>query len=84
MVVGGVLTAVVSAVQHYRLCWPDFQCETDLSLYPYLVVFNRLCVALCNCLFLFCFHFRLFLFVSNLSGLCNDPWDSHGFLLPGS
>ena len=53
MVVGGVLSAGVSAVKHYRLCWPDFQCETDPGMYPFLVVFNRLCVALCNCLFFF-------------------------------
>ena len=52
MVVGGVLSTGISAVQHYRLCWPDLQCETDPSMYPYLVVFNRLCVALWKCLFL--------------------------------
>ena len=61
VVVSVVLWAVVSALQYYRLCWPDFQCETDPTMYPYLVVFNRLCVAHCNCLF-FCFHFRLFVF----------------------
>ena len=52
-VVVGVLSAEVSIVQHYCQCWPDFQCETDPSMYPYLVVYNRLCVALCNCLLLF-------------------------------
>ena len=57
MVVGGVLSAGAPAVQHYRLCWPDFQCETDPSMHPYLVVSNRLCAALCNCLFLFVFMF---------------------------
>ena len=50
MVVGGVLSEGVSAVQHYRLCWLHFQCETDPSMYPYSVVLNRLCVAHCNCL----------------------------------
>ena len=31
----------------------DFQCETDPCMYLYLVIFNRLCLAHCNCLFLF-------------------------------
>ena len=51
VVVGGVLSAGVSAVQHYRLCWPHFQCETDPSMYPFSVVSNRLCVAHFKCLF---------------------------------
>ena len=42
-----------STAQHYLLCWPDFQCETDPSMYPYFVVLNRFFVALCDCLFLF-------------------------------
>ncbi len=53
VVVGGVLSAGVSAVQHNRLCWPDFQCETDPSMYPYLVVFNRYVYLIVTCLFLF-------------------------------
>ena len=53
VVVGGFLSAGVSAVQHYHLCWHDLQCETDPSLYPYLVMFSRLCVVHCNSLFLF-------------------------------
>ena len=34
VVVGGVLSARVTAAQHYRMCWPGFQCLTDLSMYP--------------------------------------------------
>ena len=38
VVVGGVLSAGASTVQHCRLlCWPDFQCETDPSMYPYSI-----------------------------------------------
>ena len=38
MVVGGVLSTGASAAQDYRLCWPDIQCETDPSMYPYVIV----------------------------------------------
>ena len=38
MVVGGVLSTGASAAQHRRLCWPDVQCETDPSMYPYVIV----------------------------------------------
>ena len=38
MVVGGVLSTGASAAQHCRLCWPDVQCETDPSMYPYVIV----------------------------------------------
>ena len=38
MVVGGVLSTGASAVQHCRLCWPDVQCQTDASMYPYVIV----------------------------------------------
>ena len=37
MVVGGVLSTGASAAQHRRLCWPDVQCETDPSMYPYVI-----------------------------------------------
>ena len=33
-----VLSAGVSAGQHYRPCWPDLQCETGFSIYQYLFV----------------------------------------------
>ena len=46
VVVGGVLSAGVSAVQHYRRCRPVFQCKTDPGMYPYVFTFNRLCIAL--------------------------------------
>ena len=84
VVVSGVLSVGVSTAQHYRLCWPDIQCETDTRMYPYLVLFNCLYVALCNCLFLLVSIFVcLFLSIILFSVFCNDPWDSHGFLLPG-
>ena len=38
MVVGGVLSTGASAAQHRPLCWPDVQCETDPSMYPYVIV----------------------------------------------
>ena len=68
--VSGLLSARVSAVQHYRLCWPDFQCEPDPIMYLYLVVFNCLCVVSCNCVFFFLFPCSfvclLIVFISNL------------------
>ena len=42
MVVGGVISTGASASQHCRLCWSDVQCETGPSMYPYLIVFNRI------------------------------------------
>ena len=57
MVVGGVPMAGASTAQHCYLCWPECQCETDPSMYPYLIVFNRLCVAHCNCPILSPFSF---------------------------
>ena len=38
MVVGGVLSTGASAAQPCRLCWLDVQCETDPSMYPYVIV----------------------------------------------
>ena len=63
VVVGGVLSAGVSAVQHHRPCWPDFQCETNPSTHPFLVLYDCLCVAHCHCLFLFVAIF-VYLFMS--------------------
>ena len=40
VVVAGVLSAVASAAQHYRLCWPGLQCETDHML-PDLIILNQ-------------------------------------------
>ena len=83
--VGGAFSARVSAVQHYRLCWSDFRCEANPCMHQYLVAFNHLCVALCNYLFLFLSNFVcLYFSVISFSIPCNDPWDSHGSLLPGS
>ena len=38
MVVNGVLSTGAFAAQHSRLCWPDVQCETDPSMYPYVII----------------------------------------------
>ena len=38
MVVGGVLSTGASAAKHCRLCWPDVQCETNPSMYLYVIV----------------------------------------------
>ena len=38
MVVGGNLSAGASAAQHCCQCWPDVQCETDPSMYLYVLV----------------------------------------------
>ena len=43
MVVGGVLSTGASAAQNCRLCWPDIQCETDRSKYPYVIVWRINC-----------------------------------------
>ena len=32
-----VLSSWVPVVQHLSACWPDIQCETDLSIYVYSV-----------------------------------------------
>ena len=84
MVVGGILSAGVSAVLHDGLCWPNFQCETDPCMYPYLIVFNRVCVAHFNCPFFVSIFVCLYLSVIYLSVLCYYLWDIHGFLIPGS
>ena len=38
-VVGGVLSAGVSAVQRCHLYWSTFQYETDPGMYPLLIIF---------------------------------------------
>ena len=63
MVVGGFLSAGVTADQHYRLRWPDFYWETDPSMYSFLVVFNHFCVAHCNRFFSVSIFVHLFLSV---------------------
>ena len=64
VVVGGLLSAMASTVQHFQLCWPDFQCEIDPNMYPHLIVFNLLCVAQCNYVFLVSIVVCLYLLVS--------------------
>ena len=83
-VVGGVFSARASTVQHCNLCWPDFQCETDPSMYPYFIVFHLLCVTHCTCPFFVSILVCLYLLVSYFSVSRNEPRNSHGFLLPGS
>ena len=40
IVVGGVLSTRTSAAQHCHLCWRDGQCDTDPSIYPYVIVWR--------------------------------------------
>ena len=52
VVIGVTLSVGAPTVLHYRLCWRDFQCESDPSMHPHVIVFNRLRVDHSNCLFL--------------------------------
>ena len=35
VIVNGSILAGASRVQHCHMCWPDFQCGTDPSMYPW-------------------------------------------------
>ena len=58
MGVGGVLSAGTSPAQHCRLCWLGVRCETDPSMYPYVIVWSI------NCPFLFPVFICMYLSVS--------------------